>query len=170
MADITFKGKPIHTVGNLPSIGSKAPSFTLVRKDLSEATLDNYKGKKILLNLFPSLDTGVCAQSVRRFNALLAEHPEIAVLHISKDLPFAMNRFCSSESLPGAETLSAFNSNLGQDYGIQIKDGPLKGLLSRAAILLDEQGKIIYTEQVPEIAQEPNYGKILSQLGINEQL
>lgn len=166
MTQITLKGNPIHTLGNLPAVGTVAPTFTLVRRDLSEYSSSKLKGKKAVLNIFPSLDTGVCAQSVRNFYKALADHPEITVLHISKDLPFAQERFCSSESMPGAETLSAFNSSFGKDFNLEIKDGPLKGLLSRATLILDENGKVIYEEQVPEIAQEPNYGKALAALGI----
>lgn len=167
MAQIKLKGNIIHTVGHLPAVGKTAPNFTLVAKDLSELTLSQFLGKTILLNIFPSMDTDVCALSVQSFNAKLREHPEIVVLHISKDLPFAMGRFCAAHSLPDAITLSAFNSNFGKDYGVEIQDGPLRGLLSRAVIILDEQGKVIYEEQVPEISQEPNYAKAASALGID---
>ncbi|MFA6916223.1 MAG: thiol peroxidase [Parachlamydiales bacterium] len=167
MSQVTLRGKPIHTLGHLPSVGKTVPNFTLVGSDLSEVTLSQFNGKTVLLNIFPSLDTDVCALSVQKFNAELAKHPEITVLHISKDLPFAMNRFCSTNKLEGATTLSAFNSNFGKDFGVEIQEGPMRGLLSRAVIILDEQGKVIYEEQVPEIGQEPDYKKALSALGID---
>lgn len=166
MAQITFKGQTVVTVGNLPKVGSKAPSFTLVRRDLSEASLHDFSGKKIVMNIFPSLDTKVCGLSVRHFYQLAVEHPEIVMLNISMDLPFAMERFCSTESLPKAEALSAFRSTFGKDYGVLMVDGPLRGLLSRAVVLVDEQGTVVYHEQVPEITQEPNYEAVADFLGI----
>lgn len=170
MAKITMKGDPTQTVGDLPPIGAQPPKFTLVRKDLSEISSDKIKGKKVLLNIFPSLDTGVCAMSVKKFSKMLSSHPEVAIFHISKDLPFAQGRFCSTEAMPNCETLSAFNSNFGKDYGVEIKDGPLRGLLSRAVVVLDENGKIIYEEQVSEIASEPNYDKAVAALGIKQNI
>lgn len=167
MAQISFKQTPVHTIGTLPEIGKAAPPFTLVRKDLSEVSLSNYKGKKIVINIFPSLDTRVCAMSVRQFHKLLSEQSNVAVIHVSLDLPFAMERFCTAESMPGAETLSAFNSTFGQDYGVKMLDGPLKGLLSRAIVIVDESGKVIYTEQVAEITHELNFQKALEALGVN---
>lgn len=167
MAQVTLKGKPIHTIGHLPQIGKTVPNFSLVAGDLSDVQMSQYRGKTVLLNIFPSLDTQVCGLSVQKFNALLSQHPEIVVLNISKDLPFAQSRFCESHKLPGAVTLSAFNSNFGKDFGVEIQDGPLRGLLSRAVIILDEQGKVIYEEQVAEIGQEPNYNKAVAALGIN---
>lgn len=163
---VTFKGQPINLVGNLPSIGSATPPCTLVRKDLSEAKLSDFKGKKIVMNIFPSLDTSVCAMALKRFHELLAEQPQIQVLNISMDLPFAMGRFCAAESLPTAETLSAFRSTFGVDYGVTMSDGPLKGLLARSVLILDEQGKVMYAELVPEITQEPDYSRAAAALGL----
>jgi len=158
MATITLKGNPIHTIGQLPQIGSIAPPFRLTAADLSDAGLDNFKGKKKILNIVPSLDTGVCAASTRRFNAEVAKLNNVALLNISADLPFAQKRFCDSEALNNIVTLSTMRSiTFGKDYGVQIVDGPLAGLMSRAVLVLDADNKIIYSEQVPEIGQEPNY-------------
>lgn len=161
---ITFKQQPIHTSGELPSIGEPAPDFTLTSVDLSSKTLADFKGKKVLLNIFPSLDTGVCAASVRRFNQAASEKGT-TVLCISADLPFAHNRFCTTEGLNNVVSLSVFKSpQFAQDYGVQMIDGPLEGLLARAVVVIDEQGLVQYTEMVPEITQEPNYDKALAQL------
>ncbi len=170
MTEVSIKGSKVNTVGELPKKGTVAPSFTLLRKDLSEVSSNKYKGKKVLLNIFPSLDTSVCAESIRKFNRLLSEHPGIIVLHVSKDLPFAANRFCSVESLPGAEALSAFNSTFGRDYGVEMKDGPLRGLLSRAVVVLDENGKVVYEELVNELSHEPNYEKAVESLGLKADI
>jgi len=164
MAQITFKGTPIHTAGELPATGSTAPDFTLVKQDLSETTLADYKGKRLVLNIFPSLDTGVCAMSVRKFNEMAAGLTNTAVLCVSMDLPFAQARFCGAEGIKNVETASAFRSNFGDHYGVIIAEGPLTGLFSRAVVVIDEAGKVIYTEQVPEIAQEPNYAAALAAL------
>lgn len=169
MTQITLRGNPINTEGSLPKVGTTPPPFTLIAKDLSEVHLDKYKGKKVLLNIFPSLDTNTCSLSIQKFNKLLSEHPEIVVLNISKDTPFAADRFCSSHSLPGATFLSAINSTFGTDYGVQIKDGPIKGFLSRAVIIVDTNGKIIYEEQVSEVSHEPNYEKAAQALGLNTE-
>jgi thioredoxin-dependent peroxiredoxin len=158
MATITFKGGAINTSGNLPSVGSKAPDFKLVKSDLSETSLADYKGKKVILNIFPSLDTSVCASSVRKFNAEAEKQPNTVVLCISRDLPFAHSRFCSVEGLKNVVSLSEYrDDNFSKAYGVKITDGPLAGLLSRAIVVLNEDGVVKYTEQVPEIAQEPNY-------------
>lgn len=158
MSKITFKGNDIHTNSTLPAVGAEAPNFTGVKSDLSELSLIDLKGKKVILNIFPSLDTSVCATSVRKFNQKAASLPNTVVLAISKDLPFAQGRFCSAEGITNVIPLSAFRSDdLENKYGVLMTDGPLKGLLARAVIVVDEQGKIIYTELVPEIAQEPNY-------------
>ncbi|MDC3953256.1 thiol peroxidase [Polyangium jinanense] len=163
MAKITLKGNPIHTSGELPAKGSAAPDFKLVRADLSEASLASFSGKKIL-NIFPSVDTPVCAISVRTFNKLASEKG-VTVLNISKDLPFAQKRFCGAEGIDKAETLSAFRSSFGKDYGVEITDGPLAGLAGRAVLVLDGDNKVIHAELVPEIAQEPNYDAALAALG-----
>ncbi len=165
MAEITLKGKPIHTLGRLPAKGTKTPEFTLVKNDLSEAKLADYKGKNIVLNIFPSLDTPTCAASVRRFNAEASKLANTVVLCISKDLPFAQARFCGSEGLDNVETLSDFrHEEFGESYQTEIVDGPLAGLESRAVVILDEEGTVVYTEQVPEIVNEPDYEAALAVL------
>ncbi|MFV0605454.1 MAG: thiol peroxidase [Niabella sp.] len=162
MADITFKGNPAHTVGNLPETGSNLQDFKLVGSDLSEKTLADYKGKKVILSIFPSIDTGVCAAAARKFNEAASSLDNTVVVNISKDLPFALSRFCAAEGLDNIDNLSDFRSSFGQDYGVTLTDTPLQGLLSRAIIVADENGKVVYTEQVPEITQEPNYDAALS--------
>ncbi len=164
MAQVTFQGTPVQTVGELPGIGSTVPDFTLVKQDLSETTLADYKGKKLILNIFPSIDTGVCALSVKAFNAKAADLENTAVLCVSVDLPFAQARFCGAEGIENVETASAFRSGFGGHYGLTLVDGPLAGLLARAVLIADEAGKIIYTELVPEIAQEPDYDAALKAL------
>jgi len=165
MATITLKGNPIHTIAELPVKGEKAKDFTLVKSDLSRVTLNDFKGSKLVLNIFPSLDTGICAASVRQFNKLAGELPNTKVLCISRDLPFAQARFCGAEGLNNVITLSDFNTGaFGKDYGLEITDGPLQGLHSRAVIVLDEEAKVIYTQQVPEIVEEPNYESALAVL------
>ncbi|MDZ4785550.1 MAG: thiol peroxidase [bacterium] len=158
MAKITLKGSPFNTTGELPKVGSKASDFTMSKKDLSKARLSQYLGKKVILNIFPSIDTPVCATSVRKFNAELANKPNTVVLCISMDLPFAASRFCGAEGIENVEILSNFRgSNFGEDYGVAIIDGPLEGLFARSVVVIDEKGTINYTELVSEIAQEPNY-------------
>lgn len=164
MAQITLKGTPVHTSGNLPAKGGQAPDFKLVRGDLSEATLATYAGQRKILNIFPSVDTGTCATSVRKFNQEAASLPNIAVLNISVDLPFAQQRFCGAEGIKNTETLSAFRSSFATDYGLKIMDGPLAGLCSRAVVILDENNKVVYTEQVADIVDEPNYAAALQAL------
>ena len=165
MATITLKGNAIETVGTLPAKGATAPAFTLVKTDLSEVTLATHKGKKVVLNIFPSIDTSVCASSVRQFNKSAGEMNDTVVLCISADLPFAHSRFCETDGLKNVESLSVFRSPaFGKDYGVTITTGPLTGLLSRAVVVLDGAGKVIYTEQVPEITQEPNYDAALAAL------
>jgi thiol peroxidase len=163
MSTITFKGNPIHTSGSLPAVGATAPEFSLVGADLAEKKLSAFTGKKVL-NIFPSLDTGVCATSVRTFNKKAAGMAGVAVLNISMDLPFAAKRFCAAEGIEGAVTLSAFRSNFAEAYGLKMVDGPLAGLCSRSVIVVNEAGKVVYAEQVPEIAQEPNYDAALAAL------
>ncbi|MEI8204223.1 MAG: thiol peroxidase [Bacteroidota bacterium] len=158
MAKITLQGNLFHTLAELPQIGENAKDFTLVKADLSRVSLSDFKGQKLVFNIFPSLDTGTCASSVRQFNKLAGELPNTKVLCISRDLPFAQARFCGAEGLSNVITLSDFvNGEFGKTYGLEIVDGPLQGLHSRVVIIVDESGKIIYTEQVPEIVDEPNY-------------
>lgn len=158
MAQITLQGNPIHTVGNLPEKGSTAPDFTLTTGDLADVSLDTYRGKKKILNIVPSLDTGVCAASAKTFDRRANTLKNTVILTVSHDLPFAQQRFCQAEGVDNVVTLSAFRSGgFGRDYGVEITDGPMKGLLSRAVVVLDEENRVIYTEQVPEIAQEPDY-------------
>lgn len=164
MSTITFKGNPVNTSGALPQNGQAAPAFELTAADLSEKNLQDYKGKKVVLNIFPSIDTGVCAASVRKFNAEASGLDNTTVLCISNDLPFALSRFCAAEGLNNVESLSAFRSSFGNDYGVTITDSAFKGLLSRAVVTVDEDGKVLYAEQVPEIAQEPDYSAAIASL------
>ncbi len=158
MAQITFKGNPIHTAGSLPPEGSDAPDFLLTNASLEDVNLSTFAGKKKILSIVPSLDTGICAASAIRFNQEVASKEDVVLLNISADLPFAAGRFCSEKELNNVVTLSTFRApSFGKDYGVEIVDGPLAGLLSRAILVLDDKNQIIYTEQVPEIAQEPNY-------------
>ena len=163
MAEITLQGNPIHTSGNLPDVGSDAPAFTLVAADMSEKSLSDYAGKTVVLNIFPSVDTPVCATSVRTFNERAAGS-DATVLCISADLPFAAGRFCGAEGIEGVETLSTFRNDgaFGQAYGMTIVDGALAGILGRAVVVVDGDGKVTYTELVPEIAQEPDYDAALA--------
>ncbi|NJN50081.1 MAG: thiol peroxidase [Polaribacter sp.] len=165
MAQITLKSNPINTNGNLPKVGEKAPNFKLVAGDLSIKTLQDYAGKNVILNIFPSIDTGTCATSVRTFNQKAANLANTVVLCISKDLPFAQNRFCGAEGIENVVTLSDFTTgDFGKDYGLQIIDGPLAHLHSRAIVVIDANGKVIHTEQVGEIVDEPNYDATLKAL------
>lgn len=164
MAQTAFQGSPVNTVGTLPEIGSSAPDFTLVKRDLSETSLSDYTGKKLVLSIFPSIDTGVCAASVRVFNSKAAKLENTAVLCISVDLPFAHERFCGAEGIDSVENASAFRSDFGDAYGVKIADSALAGLLGRAIVVIDESGKVIYTELVPEITNEPNYDAALEAL------
>lgn len=164
MAEITLKGNTIHTSGSLPEKGSVVPAFKLVASDLSEATLDTYAGKKKVLNIFPSIDTGICALSVKAFNQKAGDKDGVVVLNISADLPFAQKRFCGAEGVENAVTLSTFRSDFAKEYGLEIVDGPMAGLCSRAVLVLDADNKVVYSEQVPEIAQEPDYDAALAAL------
>lgn len=158
MADITLKGNAFNTIGELPIVGTKAPEFNLIAVDLSHKSLSDFKGKKIILNIFPSIDTGTCATSVREFNKKATDLKNTVVLSISRDLPFAQARFCGAEGIENVVTLSDFaNGQFGQDYGLEIANGPLANLHSRAIVIIDENGNITYTEQVSEIVDEPNY-------------
>ena len=158
MATVTLKGNEIHTLGQLPETGTTAPDFKLTKNDLSEVALSDYKGQKVVLNIFPSIDTGTCAQSVRQFNQEAAALENTKILCISKDLPFAQARFCGAEGIDKVETLSDFrDGNFGNSYQVAFTDGPLQSLLSRAIVVVDEAGIVQYSEQVPEIVDEPNY-------------
>ncbi len=163
MAQIAFKGNPINTAGTLPQIGHQAPDFNVTKSDLADTTLRDYAGRKLVLNIFPSLDTPVCANSVRRFNEEAGKMPNTVVLCVSRDLPFAQKRFCAAEGLNNVVTGSEYRGTSFSDaYGVRIVDGPLAGLLSRAVVIVDETGKVAYTEQVPEITQEPDYGAAIA--------
>ena len=165
MATITLKQNEIHTSGNLPATNTQATDFNLVKTDLSTATLADYKGKRVILNVFPSIDTSTCATSVRTFNKQAAALENTVVLCISRDLPFAQARFCGAEGIDNVIMLSDFNEGtFGENYGLTITDGPLKGLHSRCVLVLDENHKIIYTEQVAETTEEPQYEKALNSL------
>ncbi|MGC3997710.1 MAG: thiol peroxidase [Anaeromyxobacter sp.] len=162
MAKITLRGTPINTAGDLPKVGSSAPAFTLATVDLKDVTLGDFKGKKKILNIVPSLDTPVCQTSTRKFNAEASSLPNTVVLVVSADLPFASKRFCTTEGLANVHPLSTFRSaDFMKNYGVRIEDGALAGVTSRAVVVIDEQDKVVYTEQVPEIAQEPDYAKAL---------
>ncbi|WP_297516101.1 thiol peroxidase [Flavobacterium sp.] len=165
MAQITLGGNPVHTSGNLPVIGTKAPAFELVKNDLSTATLADFAGSKVVLNIFPSIDTPTCATSVRTFNAKAAALNNTKVLCISRDLPFAQKRFCGAEGIENVINLSDFKSGaFGKAYGLELTDSALAGLHSRAVVVLDENGTVVHAEQVGEIANEPNYEAALNAL------
>ncbi|MFC7400727.1 thiol peroxidase [Citricoccus sp. GCM10030269] len=161
MATTAFNSTPVNTVGELPSVGSTAPGFELTGSDLSPVTLESLSGRTVVLNIFPSLDTGVCAASVRKFNELAASLENTTVLAVSADLPFAAGRFCSAEGIENVATGSVFRSSFGEDYGVTQADGPMAGLLARAVIVIDPQGTVKYTELVPEITTEPDYDAAL---------
>lgn len=162
MAKVTLKGNPIETIGELPAVGSTAPAFKLVRQDLTEVTLEDYRGRTVILNVFPSVDTGTCAMSVRAFNERAGGLEKTVVLCVSMDLPFALARFCGAENIKNVEAVSGFRSSFGKDYGLSFKNGPLAGLYSRCIIIIDGDGKVKYTEQVAEIANEPDYDTALA--------
>ena len=164
MAKITFKGNDVQTAGTLPAVGDAVKDFKLVRQDLSEASLETFAGKKKVLNIFPSIDTGICAMSVKAFQSKL-NSDDTVVLHVSLDLPFAQKRFCGAEGVENAETLSGFRSSFGEDFGVAMTDGPMAGLYSRAVVVVDADNKVLHAEQVPEIVQEPDYDAALKALG-----
>jgi thiol peroxidase len=165
MAQITLKGHPIHTSGALPTVGSTAPAYVLVRTDLAEISAKDFAGQRVVLNIFPSLDTPTCAASVRKFNARANEKPNTTILCVSADLPFAQKRFCGAEGLDNVVPASVFRSaDFGQAYGVTLVDGPLQGLLARAVVVVDASGTVIHTELVPEITQEPDYNAALAVL------
>ena len=163
MALVTLKGGPIHTCGELPKVGTPAKPFNLVKTDLSTASLNDFAGQKLVLNIFPSIDTGTCAQSVRTFNVEASKLDNTKVLCISSDLPFAQNRFCGAEGIENVVMLSDYaTSQFGKDYGVEMIDGPLFNLHSRAVVVIDTKGTIVHTEQVGEIVDEPNYTAALN--------
>ena len=165
MATITLEGNPIHTNGDLPRTSDTAPAFSLVDKDLNDVGLEQFTGKKKLLNIVPSLDTGVCATSTRKFNEFAAKRDEVVFLTISADLPFAQGRFCGDEGIDNVITLSMMRDrNFAKDYGVLITDSPLAGITARAVVVLDESNTVLHTELVPEIAQEPDYDAAMSAL------
>lgn len=165
MATITFKGNEVKTQGDLPEVGSQAPDFSLVGGDLNELKLSDFAGKRLVLNIFPSIDTGICAASARHFNESASGLDNTVVLNVSKDLPFAQKRFCAAEGLENVQNGSEFKDNgFSSNYHVIMEGGPLAGLFSRAVVVIDEEGKVIYTEQVPEIVQEPNYEAALASL------
>lgn len=165
MSQVFFQQIPVQTAGELPPVGTKAPDFTLTAGDLSEITLDKYQGKRVILNIFPSIDTGVCAASVRRFNKEANDLPDTVVLCVSMDLPFAASRFCAAEGLDNVIPASAFRSpGFVKDYGVEMIDGPLKGLLARAVVVIDKNREVIYRQLVEQITDEPDYKAALSVL------
>lgn len=164
MATTAFKGTPVHTVGELPAVGSPAPTATLTGSDLSEIAPGDLAGSKVVYNIFPSLDTGVCAMSVRRFNELAADLEGTKVVCVSKDLPFAQARFCGAEGIENVEVASAFRSDFGDTFGVTMLDGPLATLLARAVVVTDADGTVTYTELVDEITTEPDYDAALAAL------
>lgn len=164
MAQITLRGNPINTVGDLPAVGSPAPAFALTGTDLGTVSNGQFAGKALLLNIFPSVDTPVCATSVRKFNEQ-ASARGLTVLCVSKDLPFALSRFCGAEGIENVTSASAFRDSFGEDYGLTIADGPMAGLLGRAVVVIGPDGKVAYAELVPEIAQEPDYEAALAAAG-----
>lgn len=165
MANITHRGNPVHTSGNLPAVGSRAPDFRLTDADLKDVSLADFKGKKKLLNIFPSIDTPTCALSTRKFNEYAAQHANAAIIMVSADLPFAQKRFCSAENTNNVKTLSMMRDrHFAQDYGVLLLDGMYQGITARAIVVIDENDKVVYTELVPEIRQEPNYEAALAAL------
>lgn len=166
MIKTAFQGKPVSLGGSFVKVGAKAPAFKLTKGDLGAFTNEDIKGKYAVLNIFPSMDTGVCAASVRKFNKVAASLPNTVVLAISKDLPFAQGRFCTAEGIKNVVPLSDFkyNSKFAENYGVLMVDGPLEGLLARSVVVINPEGKVIYTEMVPEIVQEPNYDAAIAAL------
>lgn len=165
MTKIAFKGNPINTSGSLPKVGDKAPDFTLVNTDLEEVKLSDFKGKTVVLNIFPSLDTGVCAASVRKFNEKAGSKDNTVILGISSDLPFAAGRFCSMEGIKNTIALSVFrDDSFAKDYGVLLVDGPMKGLTARAVVIVNPEGKVIYNQLVPEITEEPDYNSAIDSI------
>lgn len=164
MAEVTLGGNPVHTVGELPAVGDTVPPFTVTGGDLSDVTNESFAGKRLVLNIFPSIDTATCATSVRTFNARAAELDNTAVLCVSADLPFAMSRFCGAEGLSNVAVASTFRSDFGDQLGVKLADGKLAGLMARAVVVVDESGTVVHSQLVPEIAQEPDYDAAIDAL------
>jgi thiol peroxidase len=165
MSKVTLKGNPVSTIGDLPVVGSKAPEFSLVGTNLADVKNTDFTGKRVVLNIFPSLDTATCAASVRRFNVEASKLQDAAVVCISKDLPFAHSRFCTTEGIENVVSASEFRSNaFGKNYGVMITDGPLQGLMARAVVVLDKDGTVLHSQLVPEITEEPDYESALNSL------
>jgi thiol peroxidase len=165
MATVNLRGNPIHTSGELPAVGSQAPDFTVTGGDLSDVTLDQFAGKNLILNIYPRVDTPTCAASTRAFNARAGSRDDTVVLCVSQDLPFAFGRFCGAEGIENVKTGSLFrDASFLDDYGVKIVDGPLRGLAARAVVIVDGDGKVKYTQLVPEIGQEPDYDAALAAL------
>jgi len=166
MATITLRGEEVHTAGDLPKVGSRVPEFTLTDSELNDVSMNNWHGRRRLLNIFPSIDTPVCAESTRKFNEFARANPDTAMIMISADLPFAHKRFCSDESLDNVVTLSNMRSrDFARDYGVLIEDGPLAGLLARAVLVIDENEVVVHSELVSEIGNEPDYESALRAMG-----
>ncbi|KQR91503.1 peroxidase [Chryseobacterium sp. Leaf180] len=164
MSKITLGGNEVNTIGQLPAEGTTIKDFALVDSGLNVKTLENFTGKRKIFNIFPSVDTGICAQSARKFNEEASQLDNAVIINVSKDLPFALKRFCAAEGIDNAETLSDFRGSFGDDFGVTMTDSPMKGLLSRAVIVTDENNKVLYTEQISEIGHEPNYENALNAL------
>lgn len=165
MAETNFKGETVNTVGDLPAVGAAAPDFTLTGSDLSDIKLGDYAGRRVVLNIFPSIDTGVCATSVRKFNEIAASLENTTVVCASADLPYALGRFCGAEGIEDVVVGSTFRSSFGDDYGVRMVDGPMRGLNARAVVVIDTTGEVIHTELMPSIGQEPNYDAAVAALG-----
>jgi len=164
MADTAFSGTPAHTVGDLPTVGAAAPAFTTVNADLQDVSLSDFAGKRVILNIFPSVDTGVCANSEREFNKRATGLDNTVVVSVSKDLPFALGRFCAAEGIENVTATSSFRSSFSEDYGVRLLDSPLAGVLARAVVVIDTDGTVLHTELVPEITTEPDYDAALAAL------
>ncbi len=164
MADTAFSGTPAHTVGDLPAVGAAAPAFTTVNADLQDVSLSDFAGKRVILNIFPSVDTGVCANSEREFNKRATGLDNTVVVSVSKDLPFALGRFCAAEGIEHVTATSSFRSSFSEDYGVRLLDSPLAGVLARAVVVIDTDGTVLHTELVPEITTEPDYDAALAAL------
>ncbi|MEM7299083.1 MAG: thiol peroxidase [Bacteroidota bacterium] len=167
MATITLGGNETQTIGNLPEVGSQAPDFLLVSKEMKDVTLASYHGQKVIMNIYPSIDTGVCAMSTTKFNQEASKLANTRIICISRDLPFALSRYCQAEGIDNLDNLTNFRDggDFGKNYGVEITDGAFKGLNARAIVVVDENGQVLYTELVPEVGQEPNYEKALAAIG-----
>lgn len=165
MATTSLRGDPVHTVGDLPAIGTRAPAYTLTGADLSDVSSEDFVGSRVVLNIFPSVDTATCAASVRRFNELASSMTDTVVVCVSADLPYAMRRFCGAEGIENVVTGSVFRSSFGTDYGVTMTDGPMRGLLARSVVVVDAEGSVLHTEVVPDIGTEPDYDAAVAALG-----